>query len=140
MVASVINFIQSNNDKNILNYMINKIKENKITEMHRELDNIWSIGLKIASLILRDTICIFKLENYMRREDYYLLQPVDTWVHQISKRIGIVNRNDIYPEESKDITNKCFDMGINPIHYNQGAWYLGSQSLEIILGNIEKVL
>jgi len=55
------------------------------------------------------------------------------------KSIGLVDRDKIYRDEAKDITDKCFELGVNPIHYNQGAWYIGSNSLQILLKNIYKI-
>ena len=56
MVISLVNFIQFNNEKNILHFLIEQIKSKKIAEAYQNLDGIWSIGPKIASLILRDVV------------------------------------------------------------------------------------
>ena len=139
MVISLVNFIQFNNGKNILHFLIEQIKSKKIAEAYQDLDGIWSIGPKIASLILRDVVYIYELENYLSDEDYYFLQPIDTWVHNLSKRIELVDRIKIYKVEAKDITDRCFELGVNPIHCNQGVWYVGSNSLKILLKNIDKI-
>jgi len=140
MVVSLVNFIQFNNEKNILHLLIEQIKSKKIVEAYQNLDGIWSIGPKIASLILRDIVYIYKLENYLSGEDYYFLQPIDTWVHNLSKKIGLVDkRSKIYKDEAKDITDKCIEFRVNPIHYNQGVWYVGANSLKILLRNIDKI-
>lgn len=134
MVISLINLIQSNDEKNILRFLIEKIKSGKVAEAYKNLDDVWSIGQKIASLILRDIVYIYELENSLKgKEDYYFLQPIDTWVHQVSKKLGLTKKDKIYEGEAKDLTNKCFELGVDPIHYNQGAWYIGSNSLEILL-------
>ena len=124
MVISLLNLIQSSSQKNILKFIVDKIKSNAVSEAYKTLDEIWSIGPKITSLILRDIVYIYELENFIGKNDYYCLQPIDTWVHKISKKIGLVDKNNIYNKEAKDITNKCFELGENPIHYNQGAWYI----------------
>jgi hypothetical protein len=139
MVISLVNFIQFNNEKNILHFLIEQIKLKKIAEAYQNLDGIWSIGPKIASLILRDVVYIYELENYLSDEDYYFLQPIDTWVHNLSRRIELVNNDKSYKNEEKDITDKCFEFGVNPIHYNQGVWYVGANSLKILLKNIDKI-
>lgn len=139
MVISLVNFIQFNNEKNILHLLIEQIKSKKIAEAYRNLDGIWSIGPKIASLILRDVVYIYELESYLSEEEYYFLQPIDTWVHNLSKRIELVNNDKIYRDEAKDITDKCFEFRVNPIHYNQGVWYVGANSLKILLKNIDKI-
>ena len=88
---------------------------------------------------MRDVVYIYELENYLSDEDYHFLQPIDTWVHNLSRRIEFVNKDKIYRDEAKDITDKCFELGVNPIHYNQGAWYIGSNSLQVLLQNIDKI-
>lgn len=140
MVISIINFIQSIEHHNILFYLIELIKSRQIAEAYQQLDNIWSIGPKIASFILRDIVYIYELENMLETKDYYYLQPVDTWVHQISRNIGIVEKDDIYNNEALDIVDKCHEFEVNPIHYNQGAWYMGANSHKIILSNIDNIL
>lgn len=150
MVASLINFIESNEDKNLVKRIIQKIKSKNTSKAYKELDSIWSIGPKIASLILRDVVYIYELENYLDRGDYYFLQPVDTWVHQVSinENLRLIDlekakdkngKSKIYIGEAEDITDKCFELGVNPIHYNQGAGYIGSNSLQILLKNIDKI-
>jgi len=139
MVISLINLIQCKKEKNILKFLIEKIKSKAIRDAYEILDGVWSIGPKIASLILRDIVYIYELEKYLKPEDYYFLQPIDTWVHKISRKIGLVNKDKIYRDEAKDITNKCLKIGVNPIHYNQGVWYIGANSLQIVLRNIEKM-
>lgn len=139
MVVSIVNFIQSIEEQNILARLIGLIRSRRVAEAYNQLDSIWSIGPKIASLILRDIVYIYELEKYLEKSDYYYLQPVDTWVHQISKLIRLVKEDEIYKEESKDIVDKCHRMKVNPIHYNQGAWYLATNSHEIILRNINNI-
>ncbi len=70
MVISIVNFIQFNNEKNIVLFLIEQIKSKKTAEAYRNLDRIWSIGAKIASLILRDVVYIYESENYLDKEDY----------------------------------------------------------------------
>jgi hypothetical protein len=92
MVISLVNFIQSNHEKNILKFLIGKIKSKKVDEAYKNLDGIWSIGPEIASLILRDIVYIYKLETHLDKNDYYFLQLIDTWVHKISRKVGLINK------------------------------------------------
>jgi len=140
MVISLVNLIQSESEKNILKFLIEKIKSNAISDAYKELDSVWSIGPKIASFILRDIVYIYELEKYLDKpDDYYFLQPIDTWVNKLSHKIGVIDNDEIYKYEAKDITDKCFEFDVNPIHYNQGAWYIGTNSLQILLRNIEVI-
>jgi len=136
MVMSLVNLTQFSHQKNILAFLIGKIRSKAISKAYKNLDETWSIGPKIASLILRDIVCIYELEKSLNKDDYCFLQPIDTWVHRLSKKIGLINKDKIYKDEGKDITHQCLAFGVNPIHYNQGAWYIGARSLQILLRNI----
>jgi len=96
----------------------------------------------IKSLIVygQFIVYIYELENHLRKpDDYYFLQPIDRWVHKLSEKIGLINKDKIYKDEAKDITDRCFEFRANPIHYNQGAWYIGAHSLQILLKNIKVI-
>ncbi len=143
MVCSLINFIQSRQEKNIVAFLIEKIKSNNIKKAYQDLDDIWSIGNKIASFILRDIIYIYELEDFLDPIDYKYVCPIDTWVHQVSKKISLVSNEKLGNEkeqiqEAKEISNKCLEAGVSPIHYNQAAWYIGSNSLDIVLQILSK--
>ena len=140
MVISIINFIQSIEGHNILLHLINLIKSRRLTDSYHQLDSIWSIGPKIASLILRDVVYIYNLADFLENKDYYSLQPVDTWVHQISQKIELIREDKIYKNESKDIVDRCREFKISPINYNQGAWYIGTNSHKIILRSVDNIL
>ncbi len=143
MVVSLLNFIQANEEKNIVRFIIMRIKSGDLPKVYAEIDSIWSIGPKIASLILRDIVYIYQLEKYLDDEkSYNYLQPVDTWVHQLAKKLNLINpdRTSIYKDEAKDISLKCFEYGVNPIHFNQAVWYLGTHSLEILLDNLDEIV
>jgi hypothetical protein len=141
MVISLINFIQSCQEKNILRYVIERIQSQQISQIYRELDDVWSIGPKISSLILRDTVYMYQLEAYFKdANSYSYLQPVDTWVHQVAEKLGMVpSGKNVYQGEALDITQKCLEVGVNPIHFNQGAWYLGAKSIDVVLENLDRI-
>ena len=131
----VVNYIYHTHKLNFIDFLVLLIKEGKIENAYCILDGIYSIGSKISSLVLRDIVHIYALEKFIKPEDYIMLQPIDTWVHQVSIAIGLIDnsKSKIYDEESSDIVSYCLKNGINPIYYNEGAWYLGSHSLEYSL-------
>jgi hypothetical protein len=141
MVISLINFIQSCPEKNILCHIIERIQSQQLAQIYRELDDVWSIGPKISSLILRDIVYMYQLEEYFKDvNSYSYLQPVDTWVHQVAEKLGMIpSEKNIYQGEAVDITRKCLEAGVNPIHFNQGAWYLGARSIDIVLENLDRI-
>lgn len=142
MIIHLLNKIQTlkKYDYNIVKYIILCIKDGRLKNIYDELDDIFSFGPKICSLILRDIVIIFNLEDNISDEEYYLLQPIDTWVFQISTKLDLIDNKDKsidHIKHSKLICNKCLEYKINPIEFNQGVWYLGKHSLDIIFDNIE---
>ena len=59
------------------------------------------------------------------KDVYYYSQPIDTWVRQVSEAIGLVGRGLNNDKIIEQIVEKCLELKISPIKYNQGAWYIG---------------
>lgn len=138
MTVDTLCFISKNLEKydyNILKYAIFWIKNNEIKSLYDELRTIRQVGDKTASLFLRDVVAVYGLENQVEIRDYILLQPIDTWVRQISRnnRLSLASKGTRDEELKNKIVKACLDRGISPIKFNQGIWYLGSHSLELIL-------
>jgi len=140
MIISISDFISKLKERNIVNYSISKIKNGNIKEHFYELQNIISIGPKITSFYLRDLICMYSLDSFMSEEDLVFLQPIDTWVRKVAFKVGIIDSID---EEDTIIREKivksCLSLKISTIKFNQGAWFLGYNSFDIILENLDKI-
>lgn len=118
-------------DYNIVKYTISEIENKEVERLYKKLIDIRYVGPKTAPLFIRDTVSFHHLEDYFSDEDYVFVQPIDTWVWKISKEIGLSAKN---PEDMKKvIVDWCLVNGVNPIKFNQGLWYLGTHSLELIL-------
>lgn len=133
MVISYFNFISKLEEKNIVKYSISQIKAGRLKDHFHELqrakdhEGIISVGPKIASLYLIDLVCIFNLENYISKENMIYLLPIDTWIRKIVNELEIIRSPKLSNEELKKlkIINKCDELHISPIKFNQGAWYVG---------------
>lgn len=127
MVLDSLRFVLSDcKDCNILEHSIQQIQNQNIGDLSRKLHSITSVGDKIASFFLRDTVFVYELEAYLKAEDYYYLLPIDTWVRKVVDKLGMkVN--------AKDMAITCQQNGVSPIRFNQGAWYLGFHSLDVLL-------
>lgn len=127
MVLDSLRFVVSDcKDCNILEHSIQQIQNHNIADLSRKLQGIISVGDKIASFFLRDTVFIYNLEVYLKPKDYYYLVPIDTWVRKVADKLGM-------KANAKDIAITCQQNGVSPIRFNQGAWYLGSHSLSLLL-------
>ncbi|MFH1376844.1 MAG: hypothetical protein ABIH25_04370 [Candidatus Woesearchaeota archaeon] len=140
MVISILNFVSELEEKNIVKYSILKIKSGKVKEHFYELQKIISIGPKITSFYLRDLICIYSLDKYMTKENLIFLQPIDTWVRKVALKVEIINNleeDDISVREK--IVKACLELNVSTIKFNQGAWFLGYNSFDIVLENLDKI-
>lgn len=73
-------------------------------------------------------------------EDLICVQPIDVWVRKIASKAKIIDD----PEEKDEIVRKniveaCLDSGVSVIKFNQGAWYLGHNSFDILIDNLERI-
>jgi len=140
MVISILKFVSELEEKNIAKYSISKVKSRKVKEHFAELQKIISIGPKITSFYLRDLICMYSLEKYISKEDLIFLQPIDTWVRKVAFKVGITD--DINEQDSslrKKIVKACLDLKVSTIKFNQGAWFLGYNSFDILFENLDKI-
>lgn len=133
MVLDVLDFISSENIKmNIYNYLKNKIKTG-IKSAYKELINIYAVGDKIAAFTIRD-IGMMNLKNVST--DIRFAFPVDTWVFKIAKKLGCENMN--IENVKSFFIEICEKNKINPLKVNAGLWFLGFNSLDILLDNLGK--
>jgi len=125
MVLDVLRFISDNDKKNIYNYLKWSIERNGANKTGEELKGIRAIGDKISYFIVRD---IGLLNNgLIRLEESGFAFPVDTWVRQISKKLGFESSEPEY------IIERCRIAGVSPLKVAAGLWYLGFNSLDIAL-------
>jgi len=134
MVLDVLDFISSENIKmNIYNYLKNKIKTG-IKSAYKELIKIYAVGDKIAAFTIRD-IGMMNLKNIST--DIRFAFPVDTWVFKIAKKLGC---EDMNIENVKSFFIEiCEKNKINPLKVNAGLWFLGFNSLDILLDNLGNI-
>lgn len=153
MVKSIINFILGLKDYNynLINYILQDYRLKKkfdVKKIYNELDKIHAVGDKIASLFLRDVACIFDLKIPYKKQIY--LQPIDTWVVQVLKKLNIVQNEvknssingniDFLKTVREAIIKHCDDAKVSSIEFNQGAWYIGFHSFEILFENLDKFM
>jgi hypothetical protein len=140
MVISILEFISKINDKNIISYSISRIQNGEIADHFDELQKIHSIGPKCSSFYLRDLNCIYSLDAKITEEDLVCLQPIDVWVRRVASKAGIINDSEKDEELiRKNIIEACSKVEVSAIKFNQGAWYLGHNSFEVLIDNLERI-
>lgn len=134
MVLDVLNFISSENKKmNIYNYLKNKIRTG-VKSAYKELINIYAIGDKIAAFTIRD---ILLMNPEIIKNDYWFAFPIDTWLFKVAKKFGF---EDASNEKVKEFfVEICQKYNLNPLKVNAGLWFLGFNSLDILLENLGNI-
>lgn len=140
MVVSMLKFISKIDDKNIVKYSISRIQNGKIKDHFEELQTIHSIGPKCSSFYLRDLNYIYSLDAKIMEEDLVCLQPIDVWVRRVANKAGIINNENEKNEEliRKNIVEACSKAGVPSMKFNQGAWYLGHNSFNILMDKLKE--
>jgi len=147
MVFDVLKFItEKEEQKNIYKYIYDCLSLNKTNEIYKKLvsKDFRSIADKIASFIIRDIYLLnptlpskgIKFENAF---------PVDTWVEKVATKLvfnsenGTENKTKNKTEIKSGMIEKCDEYNLNKFKVAAGCWYLGSNSFEILLDNIENI-
>jgi len=136
MIADTIDFIKGIPNNNIVSYSADRVRDKKEYDLFQELKKIRSVKNKIASFYIRDLVSIFGLPV----SDYRAAYPVDTWVRQLSIKLGVIDEK----EQNLDrIRDKSIEMllrnNIDPVLFNQGAWFVSYHAYDILIENLDKV-
>lgn len=147
MVLGVLYFVSNiaikEKKRNITNYFIENINDNKIEDSYNKLKKIKFIGTKIASFYLRNLVFIYKIRNISKDDLIYFL-PIDTWIKKVSIKAGIIKNDKINLTKKninyirKETVKKCNQASVNPLLFNLGCWYLGSNSFDLLIDLLKK--
>ncbi len=132
MVLDVLKLISDDDKKNIYNYLRDAIVNFGVKAAYEELINIRAVSDKISTFIIRD-IVLMNPQIKMTYEDAKWAFPMDTWVIKIAHKLGC-NSEDI--EKIKNhLIDRCRELGVDPLKFVAGLWFLGYHSLDILLEN-----
>jgi hypothetical protein len=138
MVLSALRFIEQIPNLNIVGYSVEQIRLGKIEKHYEELQpsrsdkGITQVGPKIAALYLRDLISLYHLEDNVPLTFAFCLQPIDVWVEKLAHKLKIVGPNANHLGIQRAIVKLCQEQGVSPLLFNQGAWYVGYHSFDIL--------
>jgi hypothetical protein len=135
MVLDVLKFLTEDKERaNIFNYVCDRLTNSGVRATHQQLTRIYAVGDKISAFIIRD---IGLLNTNVKIDEYEFAFPVDTWVLKIAKKLGCAT-NDLQKVKSWFI-DKCVADHLDPLKVAAGLWYLGFNSLDIVLDNLETI-
>ncbi len=138
MTLGVLKFV-TNTDikrKNIFKYVLDGIEEGNVEKIYKELDGIIGIGDKISTFVIRDIMLLAEMNFYSQKDGSKLYKyafPVDTWVAQLAKTFNKEINTDKLDEVKEEMLNICFNNKINPLEFAAGLWYVGANSLDILM-------
>ena len=131
LILEFLEKVKGHSTGNLFVWLEESIRSKGIESAYLELLRIHGINKKITSFILRDIVWLLDWEKSIAPKDLMYIQPVDTWLKQISFELwkdlhGKVDELII----AKRIADRCSELGISSIHFNQGAWYFGSSEVK----------
>lgn len=138
MITSTLAFIGRLPDLNVVSYSLRELRSGRVEQHYRELqgsqsaNGIYQVGPKVAALYLRDLVSLYSLEDQIPDESAFCLQPVDVWVRKVAKRVGLSSELDDHQIQI-EMARLCRRNAISPLRFNQGAWYVGYNSFDILL-------
>jgi hypothetical protein len=80
--------------------------------------------------VIRD-ILLLNPQISIKDSEHEFAFPVDTWVNQIADRLGCKKKT--IEETKKCLIAKSIGNGINTFKFAAGLWYLGFNSLRVLL-------
>lgn len=120
-------------DHNLATFSVARIEEGKISSLASDLQEIYGVGDKIASLYLRDIVRLFELDSYFESEDdYAYIVPVDAWIKNFSEEFGLTETAD-YEDVRTAVISEAMENSCNPRLVERGMWYVGFHSYTILL-------
>jgi hypothetical protein len=138
MIVNALSYIGSLPNKNLVAHSVAQVCQGKLSQHYNEIQfrngaGITQVGPKIAAFYLRDLVSLFQLANLVNSSAAFCLQAVDTWVHKVATKLGIVAAGDNTENVQSAIVSFCEREGISPLRFNQGAWFTGYHAFEIVL-------
>lgn len=109
----------------------------KQVEKAREfLRSLTGIGFKLSAFVMRDFSDFFalwkdELKSDENKNKYFHLQPVDRWIERVSKSVWNIELEGSHDEKAEKIIKCCLKENIDPIAFNQGAWFISAKLNEL---------
>ena len=133
MVYDILNWLATIENHNCVTYSIKEIKNKKISSLfYFFIDEIYFIGEKKASFFLRDLVDFFKLHEFLDKEEYIYVLPIDTYINKFLLELKLKKTKKIaWKNDARIILNWCEEVNISPILLDQGVWYAYANNYKI---------
>lgn len=125
---------------NFIDGIINNLNSKSgVENAYKNLLEVQGFGKKITPFILRDLVILLKkkyiqiIKEEEERETYYFLQPIDSWLQLVCDKLELKasTRKKVsginFDRTIVGICDTCIQFEVNPLKFNQGAWYVGAR-------------
>lgn len=134
MVLDTLNLISVKAKYNIYRYLKQIIKTKGVKVAYEQLIGIRAIADKLATFVIRD-IGLLNPEIVIA-SDYRYYFPVDVWVKVVAEGIGYEVKDTNHARQI--LIQQCEKLGIDPLKFAAGLWYLGFKSLDLTIDFLRK--
>jgi hypothetical protein len=129
---------------NPMKLIVEEIKKGNTCKLFEERLKFYGMGSKVKSLILREVVQFFGLEEHVKKDkkSLELLFPIDTHVRQTIQMIWEETKGKSDKELIEFAVKKCEELKVSPLNFNSGCWVLGSKAQEafaILMSRIEEL-
>lgn len=124
----------------IVERSLEAIKSGDIAAHHQEIrDEVYNVGPKKTSLYLRDLVAVAELEDGIEDEWAYIV-PIDTRIETVASAVlDMEIDSNSWRRSAEDIAEVCREHAVSPVEFDEGAWYVSANALEILLDSIGRL-
>ena len=134
MVLDTLNFILVKAKYNIYKYLRQTINNERVKVAYEQLIGIRAVADKLATFVIRD-IGLLNPEIVIASDCRYYF-PIDVWVKVVAEGIGYDVKDTNHARQV--LIQQCEKLGINPLKFASGLWYLGFKSLDLTIEFLSK--
>lgn len=142
MVWSTVEWLasESSSTTNIVERSLEAIESGDLATHHREIrDEVYNVGPKKTSLYLRDLVAVEGLEDEIEEEWAYII-PIDTRLETVASAVlDMEIDSNSWRRSAEDIAEVCREHAVSPVEFDEGAWYVSANALEILLDSIGRL-
>jgi hypothetical protein len=128
MVMDTLRLLCRPECRNIYCCLMRQIESDGLKTAYRTLFELHGVADKLASMTIRD---LGILHPNLISADFEVVFPVDTWVRKVATHLGCLAKTD--PEIKRYFIRECEQHGVNVILFVAGMWYLGANSLTVLV-------
>jgi len=141
MLLDVLLLVSNLDQPNIFNFLVESVSDSEspsegLAQADTRLQQLYQFGPKIGPLVLQDVYLLHSSPSWfdwkrLNRNAIKHFFPVDTWVSQVAMLLHAQIRTDA---QARDFfITQCIQFDCDPALVAAGAWYLGINSLEVLV-------